>query len=93
MGVKKLATISLQWIPDPYGTVTRQILKVCDRVNLASNLEPEKELNTSDPWKFKSQLKSCLGLYFKVVSEIIYSLPASLFMVEAFRFIKRSMTT
>lgn len=28
--------------------------------------EPEKELNTSDPWKFKSQLKSCLGLYFKV---------------------------
>ncbi|KAL9975722.1 hypothetical protein ACROYT_G012915 [Oculina patagonica] len=28
--------------------------------------EPEKELNTSDPRKFKSQLKSCLGLYFKV---------------------------
>ena len=34
-------------------------------------LDPTKELNTSDPWKFKSQLKSCLGLYFKVVGYIV----------------------
>ncbi|PFX22237.1 centromere protein N-like [Stylophora pistillata] len=28
--------------------------------------DPKKMLNTSEPWKFRSQLKSCLGLYFKV---------------------------